>query len=245
MAKTFDHLLLLGRPAAGKSEFIDFLEKTEAGERAQKFHIGEMKGMDDFFWLWEKFLEDDQWEEAGYPRIFSERNGSNYNVIFPDQVKLYDLMFAKFNHRIAEEYLPRPTFYEKGTLIVEFSRGREDAYHNALTRLSKEVLEKAAIFYVDVEFEESWRRNVARYEEKLKASSLAHMAPRETMEFFYKVDDWKKVTDGKDSGVLNFNSTKIPFVTMNNFPELKERGPLEARYKPALDTLMDLYESTR
>ena len=94
MTKTFDHILLLGRPAAGKSEFIDFMEKTDSKERAEEFHLGKMKGMDDFFWLWEKFLEDDQWEEAGYPRIFSEKNGSNYNVIFPDQVKLYDLMFV-------------------------------------------------------------------------------------------------------------------------------------------------------
>ena len=35
MTRTFDHLLLLGRPAAGKSEFIDFMKKTTDAERAE------------------------------------------------------------------------------------------------------------------------------------------------------------------------------------------------------------------
>lgn len=242
MKRTFDHLMILGRPAAGKSEFIDFMEKTPDEERADKYHIGKFKGVDDFFWLWEKFLEDDMWEEAGYPRIFSERAGEgNYNVRLPDQLKLYDFLFAKFNHKIKKDYLSNPSFYDEGTLFVEFARGREGAYKNALSRLSKEVLEKAAIFYVSVDFEESWRRNVSRYQEKLKHSSLAHMAPRETMEFMYSIDDWRELTEAKEAGYLEFHGVKVPFVTMNNIPELKERGPLAERYGPHLDKLYELW----
>ncbi len=245
MTRTFDHFLLLGRPAAGKSEFIDFMENTSESERAEKYHLGKIEGVDDFFWLWEKFLEDDLWEEAGYERVFSERKDGNYNVKFPDQIKLYDFLFAKFNHVISKKYLSNPDFYKEGSLIIEFARGMKDAYKNALTRLSREVLERAAILYVDVDFEESWRRNVARYQEKLKSSSLAHMAPRETMEYFYKTDDWHELTGGKEFGFLSFHGVDIPFVTMNNIPELKERGPLAKRYGPHLDRLFEIYQEKK
>jgi hypothetical protein len=244
MSKTFDHLLILGRPAAGKSEFIDFMKKTEDRERADEYHIGKFKVVDDFFWLWEKFLEDDMWEQAGYDRIFSNKAADgNYNVKIPDQLKLYDFLFAKFNYKINKEYLSNPSFYDDGTLFIEFARGRENAYKNSLSRLSRPTLEKAAILYVQVDFEESWRRNVARYQEKLKHSSLAHMAPRETMEAMYFADDWKELTNGKETGYLDFHGVKIPFVTMNNTPELKEREPLALRYGPHLKKLFDIWRN--
>lgn len=242
MMRTFDHLFLMGRPAAGKSEFIDFMQKTPDDERANVFHIGKFQILDDFHWLWEKFLEDDLWEEAGYPRQFSDKSGGNYSVR-TDRAGLYDLMFAKFNNEIKEKYLKNSDFYTDHTLFVEFARGGDRGYQNAFSRLSKEVLERTAILYVHVEFEESWRRNVARYEEKLKHSSLAHMAPREVMERFYKTEDWGKITGGKESGMLAFQGAKIPFVTMNNTPELKERAPLADRYRLHLDRLIELYSN--
>jgi hypothetical protein len=220
------------------------MKKTSDEDLAEKYHIAKFKEVDDFFWLWEKFLEDDIWEEAGHPRIFSAYKDGNYNVI-PQMERLYDFMFAKFNKVIKEEFLSKNDFYKYATVFIEFSRGGERGYDNALSRLSKEVLEKSSIFYVDVTFEESWRRNVARYEEKLKHSSLAHMAPRETMERYYKIDDWKKITCGKESGFLEYNGVKIPFVTMNNFPELNERDALSKRYQPHLDRLMELSKEVR
>lgn len=236
MTATFDHLLLLGRPAAGKSEFIDYMKKTSDGERSSVFHIGRFEGIDDFFWLWEKFLEDDMWEKAGYERMFSFSDKGNYSVR-PDKGFLFDLMFTKFNHTIKEKYLSRPEFYKDQTLLVEFSRGGENGYRNALTRLSKEVLSRAAILYVKVDFEESWRRNVKRYEEKLKASSLAHMVPRDVMERFYKTDDWEKITDGREFGTVSFHGIEIPFATMDNVPELPPGPEISKRYQVALDGL--------
>ena len=55
MTKTFDHLFILGRPAAGKSEFMDFMKKISDAERSERFHIGHFVELDDFVWLWEKF----------------------------------------------------------------------------------------------------------------------------------------------------------------------------------------------
>ncbi len=241
MDKTFDHLLLLGRPAAGKSEFIDFMKKTPDPERAKDYRIGRFDELDDFLWLWERFCDDDLWEEAGYDRIFSNvYDGNNYGLK-PDMGKIFDLMLAKFNHETASRYIANQKFYEEGTLIVEFARGGKEGYARSLPRLSKAILERAAILYVQVTFEESWRRNVARYEEKMRHSVLAHMVPRETMETFYKHDDWTDYTQGKPHGTLAVNGVDVPFVTMNNEPELKERGPLAERYGPALRKLWDLY----
>jgi len=238
MIETFNHLFLLGRPAAGKSEFIDFMQKTPPNERAEAYHIGNFSIMDDFFWLWEKFMEDDMWEEAGYERIWSVKQNGNYSVR-RDKFQLYDIMFAKFNHEIGN-IVTNENFYDNNTIVIEFSRGRDKAYREALQRISENILKKAAILYIDVDFDESWRRNVARYKEKLKSSSLSHMAPRETMEYFYKTDDWHAITKNKRSGFLTINNIDIPFVTMNNTPELKERDALAKRYSPYLDELFDI-----
>ncbi|MFA4873901.1 MAG: hypothetical protein WC956_02055 [bacterium] len=239
MTKTFDHLLLLGRPAAGKSEFIDFMKKTSDAERGERFHIGKFEELDDFVWLWEKFLEDDLWEEAGHERIFTDRYDTNYGLK-PDKAKLFDLMLTRFNHEAAARYISRPDFYRDGTVIIEFARGGDEGYRRALPRLSKPILERAAILYVKVSFEESWCRNLARYEEKQRHSILAHMVPRETLEHHYRLDDWDSFTSGKPSGVLDVHGVKVPFVTMQNEPELTERGPLAERYGPALDKLWEL-----
>ncbi len=239
MTTTFDHILLLGRPAAGKSEFIDFMKKTSDAERAERYHIGKFEELDDFVWLWDKFMEDDLWEEAGCERLFSKRYDSNYGLK-PGMGKLFDLMLTRFNHEAAARYISHPGFYRDGTVIVEFARGGNDGYRKALPALSKEILERAAILYVKVSFDESWRRNVARYEEKLAHSILAHMVPRETMDAFYRLDDWDSYTSGRPEGVLDVKGVRVPFVTMNNEPELKERGPLAERYGPALDKLWKL-----
>lgn len=241
MTATLDHILLLGRPAAGKSEFIDYMKKISDVERSSVFHISRFEELDDFPWLWEKFLEDDMWEEAGYERVFSLLDKGNYSVR-PDKGFLYDLMLTKFNHAIKEKYLSQPEFYSDHTLFIEFSRGGENGYRNALSRLSKEILSKAVVLYVKVDFEESWRRNVKRYEEKLKASSLAHMAPRDVMERFYKIDDWEKITDGREFGTLSFQGVEIPFATMDNVPELPPGPEIAKRYQAALDGLWRVRE---
>jgi len=62
---TFDVLLLLARPAAGKSEIIHYLENTPAMARKKRFHIGRLVEIDDFPMLWTWFEEDDLLEKWG------------------------------------------------------------------------------------------------------------------------------------------------------------------------------------
>ena len=67
----FEIVLLNGRPAAGKSEIIDFLKKVPVEERARRFHVGDFVEIDDFPFLWERFEDDDILEAMGEPRLIS------------------------------------------------------------------------------------------------------------------------------------------------------------------------------
>ncbi len=84
---------------------------------------------------------------------------------------------------------------------------------------------------------------MARYEAKLKHSILAHMVPRETIDAYYQINDWHKLTQNKDSGFLEFHGIKMPFITMKNEPELTDPKLLDERYGSALQKLWNLYKN--
>lgn len=239
--KKFDHLILLGRPASGKSEFIDYIKSLPDDERTEICHIARFEEIDDFPWLWEKFTDDDIWEATGYPRLYSENYMPGNPHMSPKGTHLFDFCMEKFNIEIGKKYLSSDDFYKDGTLIIEFSRGGKKTYTGALSKLSAGVLERAAILFIDVTKDESWRRNVARYEKKKRASILCHSLPRETYEYQYGTHDWPELTDKKESGFIGIKGLKIPFITMNNEPELPPGPEIAGRYKRALDKLFELY----
>ena len=225
-----DVLLLLGRPAGGKSEFIDFMQKCDAKRRWEEFHLGVVRVLDDFPILWEKFLEDDVWESITGKRRDSRPSGGNYMV---SNDELWPFLIEQLNRR-AMPILESGTGGE--TLIIEFARGGASGYRDALERLSPAVLERAAILYISVPFEESWRRNVARYDEARRGGILTHSVPREEMERSYGSDDWNALAPDP-VGMISVGSTSIPYVTLNNVPELKDPDKLAKRYGDALDKL--------
>ncbi|MBI2346658.1 MAG: hypothetical protein HYV03_07255 [Deltaproteobacteria bacterium] len=230
----FNPLILLGRPASGKSEFIDCMKGMPLQNRVERFHIGDVSELDDFVWLWEKFVEDDCWERAGYPRRYSTSAGHAYCLT---NNALLDFCMARFN----AEFPRQPT---SGTVFIEFSRGKGDGgYRSALHRLDDSVLANAAVCYIDTSFEEACRRNEARYQERLKHSILAHKVPEADMLRFGKEIDWAELTQGAASGYLRVRDRQVPFVTVRNEPEIKEQGPLAARYEPALGQLWRLFQS--
>jgi hypothetical protein len=240
MTAIFQHLLVLGRPACGKSEFIDFLKHSTPDMRAGRLHIGRFEEVDDFPWIWEKFQEDALWEKAGYDRLYTQEYMPGNPGMAPKGAKLFDWCMHKFNDVIASQYLARPGFYLESTLLIEFSRGGAGGFGRALGILSPQILERAAIFYINVSREESWRRNVARYQEKLKHSILAHMVPRETYDYFYDTNDWDELTAGRPSGRLRLSGVDVPFISMSNEPESTDPAVLEERYAAALGRLWQL-----
>ena len=232
--ETFDILLLLGRPASGKSEFIDFMTRLRPPERASRWHIGPFDVVDDFPILWEKFEEDDLWERLGHPRLHSKRADGNYAVTDP---RLWGFLIERINQRVASLGTGR----SPRTRIIEFSRGGASGYRDALGRLSPEILRRAVILYVDVSFEESWRRNLARYDEKRRSGILTHSVPREEMERTYGTDDWPDLASSRQ-GFVTVGGLQVPYATMPNEPESKDPAILGPRY---LDALAPLYDAWR
>ena len=245
MSDTFDHIIINGRPGGGKSELIDFILKTPLDKRRELFHIGDIVFEDDFIWLWEKFQEDDLWEELGRERLYSRRHPLGY-VQFDDQNSphpLLDLCSKKFNLAIKNKYLNKPGFYDDHTVFIEFARGMADGgYRHVYDILDDEILKRSAILYIKVSYAESRRKNEARYQEALKGSILSHSCPDETLVRFSSEDDWEELSGGKESGFIDIRGIKVPFVTMPNEPELKSGPELDARYSRALGLLKDLFK---
>lgn len=235
---TFDHLFVLGRPASGKSELLDFLTKCPDAERAEACRIGKMEVVDDFVWLWEQFEEDDLWEEVTGKRPHGSVRESSGYLNTPEQ---FDFTMAKFDREIARRYLGDEAFYRDHTLLIEFARGGKSPYAKAFPRIRPEIYRRAAVLYVEVSAEESRRRNEARYREKLKHSILAHKVPDRVMDLFYRDDDWTELTNGARDGFLTLQGVRVPFVTMNNEPESTDPAVLSPRYGAALTRLWGLY----
>lgn len=240
-AATFDHLFVLGRPAGGKSEFIDFMKKLPAGERAAEFGIGRFEEVDDFPWLWEACLDDDAREQRGESRLVSERTPEGYNILKP---KFRGSLIDRFNEAIVSRYLSNPPFYADGTLLIEFARGVDDGFRESLERFRPDILRRAAILYIDVSFEESFRRNNARYRKGLEESILFHKVPDRDMYGFFRDNDWAQMTAGALDGWLDLAGIRVPFVSMPNEPESTDPAVLRVRYGTALRRLRDLAHGT-
>jgi len=229
---TFDVLFLLGRPAGGKSEFIDFMMQCPADERASQYHIGDFDVVDDFPMLWELFEDDDIWEALGRERLYSRRCNGNYAVTDDG---LWPFLIRKID-RVVQSRLAASDAREGRTTIIEFARGGSSGYADAFHDVSDAILKRAAVLYVSVSFEESWRRNIARYDESDKGGILTHSVPRKEMEKTYGIDDWFDIaSDGV--GTIRVRDIDVPFVTMPNEPESKDFAILGPRYKDALAPL--------
>jgi hypothetical protein len=236
----FEHLFVLGRPAGGKSEFIDFMRKLPAAERAAGFGIGRFEEVDDFPWLWQACLDDDGREARGEPRLASARTPEGYNIT---EAKFRGSLVDRFNEKVAADYLSRPSFYDEGTLLIEFARGVGDGFKESLERFSPDIVSRAAILYINVSFEESFRRNSARYKPGQEESILFHKVPDRDMLGFFRDNDWVEITAGAPDGWLSLAGVRVPFVSMNNEPESTDPLVLRDRYADALGRLLDLYRT--
>ena len=229
---TFDVLFLLGRPASGKSEFIDFMTCCPSDRRASAYRIAPFDVVDDFPILWQLFEDDDLWEGLGRERLYSRRCNGNYAVT---DHGLWPFLIGKIDRAVAPR-CTKPGGLAGQTLIIEFSRGGPSGYADALSAFSDEILRRAAILYVSVSFEESWRRNIARYDEADKGGILTHSVPREEMEKTYGTDDWFSLAPS-ELGTIDVRGIRVPFVTMPNEPESKDPAVLGPRYESVLAPL--------
>ena len=232
--KVLPYVFLLGRPAAGKSELIQFLTQLPADERAEAYHLGTLRVADDFPLLWQLFVEDDLWEQVGRGRLHSRRVAENYAVAD-------DSLWPFLILRLGQEIL-RSSARAGETVIVEFARGGPTGYRDALALLPPEILQKAGIVYLDVTFEESWRRNVARYDQARREGILTHSVPREEMERTYAAGDWASLAPAA-TGHVHAGGVRVPYITVPNVPEPISPDDFARRFHPALDRLWTLAQA--
>lgn len=231
MTDRFDTLLLIARPAAGKSEVIDYLKRTPIDERLKRFHIGEFTEVDDFPMLWAWFEEDDLLEEMGYPRLHTDSEG------YFREKHLWDLLIRRLCLDRGKALRDKAD----QTVIMEFSRGSEHGgYRSAFAHLTDEVLRAMAILYIDVSWEESFRKNARRFNPDRPDSILEHGLNAEKMERLYKETDWQEVKGDAETHLV-LRGIRVPFVVFENEDDVTTgRGDaLGARLEARLNTLWD------
>jgi hypothetical protein len=236
---TFDVLLLLARPAAGKSEIIHYLENTPGTAREKRFHIGRLAEIDDFPMLWTWFEEDDLLEKMGHPRLHSDADGYFLERYF------WDLLIERMNLEYRRLQRDIPDFLRTTTTLIEFSRGSEHGgYASAFAHLSAEVLSRAAVLYIDVPWEESLRKNRRRANPDKPDSILEHSLPDEKLERLYRETDWTEVSRD-DPSFLHIQGFKVPYRVFDNRDDVTtaQGQELGARLQDALENLWKLYRS--
>ena len=237
---TFDILLLIGRPASGKSEIIDFLTYLPDEIRRERFHIAHVDVHDDFPLLWAWFEEDAILDEKfGLPRLHTDEQG-----YFKFQ-ELWHLLIERLSLGYGKLLRDDPSYHEHNTCLIEFSRGSEHGgYAEAFRHLSNEILRHAVIVYVRVPFEESLRKNRRRFNPDKPDSVLEHGLPDEKMERLYRDDDFASIAPG-DSGLLAICEQRVPFAVFPNEDDVTtgKSEQLAARLESVLGELWQIYSN--
>ncbi|MBI5020162.1 MAG: hypothetical protein HZB59_01875 [Ignavibacteriales bacterium] len=212
MNNNFDVIILIGRPAAGKSEVIDFLKKTPTTERLNRFHINDFEEIDDFVYVWETFEIDDILSKNGKPRIWSDEK-----YWFKDPF-IWNLYIERVSLTYRKKLAADQNYHQKMTSIVEFARGGENGFAEAFSYLHEDLLKRACIIYIKVPYEESVRKNRRRARPGMEDSILYHSLPDEKMEFYYKTNDWEKLT-AADKEYIKIKGINVPYAAFDNMPE--------------------------
>lgn len=207
---TFDILVLNARPAAGKSEVIDYLKRCSIEERQKRFKIADFEEIDDFPMLWTWFEEDDILQKMGLPRLHSDEQG------YFKGDHLWHLLIRRMCFEYQKKVTRIPDYHQKYTTIIEFSRGSEHGgYRAAYQHLSQEVVVSMAILYLDVSYSESLRKNRARFNPDKPDSILEHGLPDAKLERLYKEVDWHDLVRD-DPSYVTIQGVKVPFVVFEN-----------------------------
>lgn len=237
--KHFDIIILLGRPASGKSEIIDFIKRRNIVDRVENYHIANIAEVDDFPMLWTWFEEDHIRENIlKVDRIHSTKDGyflHNYQ---------WNLLIERFNIEYEKLITENPNFFTENTLLIEFSRGSEHGgYESAFKHLSNNILKKAVIFYVDVPWEESLRKNRRRFNPNKPHSILEHGLPDDKLKRLYQEVDWDSfVADNAE--YLTLCNTKVPFIVLDNMPEITNSDDkMQVALKESFSQLWRLYQA--
>ena len=235
---TFDILLLIARPAAGKSEIIAHLKNTPIEERVQQFHIGEFEELDDFPMLWTWFEEDAILTRLGHPRIHTDEEG---NFLFDYQ---WDLLIERINLEYEKIIRDEQDYHSRKTIIIEFARGTSHGgFQRAFKHLSKTIAGRLAILYLDVSWEESLRKNRVRFNPDKPDSILEHGLSDIKLESLYKSSDWGETIAGQPDNI-QIQGIPVPYIIFENEDDVTSQGGeiLSSRLQDRLSKLYQKYQ---
>jgi hypothetical protein len=218
-AQQFPVLIITGRPAAGKSEVIDFLKKCDPAERLRRFHIGEFEELDDFIYVWETFEIDDMLTRNGKPRVWTDEK-----YFFTDTF-IWNLYIERISLEYRKKIARDAKYHDRMTTLIEFARGGEHGIEEALQYLHEDILKRARLIYIRVSYEESVRKNHRRARKGMEDSILYHSLPDSKMEYYYKTNDWEKL-EARDPKYIEVKGLKIPYAVFENEPE-KTMDPVQ------------------
>jgi hypothetical protein len=238
---TFDNLLFIARPGAGKSEIVAHIHSQPVEQRINLFHIGEFEVLDDFPMLWTWFEEDSILEELGHPRLHTDHD---QYFLYP---YLWDVLIQRINLEYQKTIRDHPDFHKLKTMLIEFSRGTSHGgYQRAFQHLSQRIAQKLAILYVNVSWEESLRKNRLRYNPAKPDSILEHGLSDDKMSNLYRHTDWEELTSNQPDTIL-IQDVPVPYLVFENEDDLTSRaGPeLTTRLSETLSTLYNKYQLTQ
>lgn len=234
---TFDVLVLIGRPASGKSEIIDHLKHVPPDVRRHRFHVADVDVLDDFPMLWTWFEEDHILSQRLHqPRLHTDAEG------YFKYPHLWHLLIERLSLEYHKRLRDAPLFHQHTTSIVEFSRGAEHGgYAAAFSHLAEDLLRRAGVVYVRVSFEESLRKNRRRYNPERPDSILEHSLPDEKLARLYRDDDWDVFSAG-DAAFVTVRSVRLPYVVFDNEDDITTGQPdlLADRLEDVLGRLWEL-----
>lgn len=235
---TFDILILIGRPASGKSEILDYLTHLPDPIRRERFHIAHLDVFDDFPILWSWFEEDDILSKIfGLPRLHSDEQGYFLHRDF------WHVLIERLNLEYAKKVRDDASYRDHATALIEFSRGSEHGgYAEAFQHVSSEILRRAGIVYVRVPFEESLRKNRRRFNPNKPDSILEHGLTDDQLERLYREDDWAAIASHGD-GHLMIRGHSVPYVVFSNEDDVTtgDLQQLNVRLESVLGQLWSLY----
>ncbi len=229
----FPILALIGRPASGKSEILDYLGRLSPTERRVRFHLGELRILDDFPLLWAWLEEDHLLAELGHPRLHTTPEG----CFLADY--LWDLLIRRLGLEYEKMGREDPDLHERNTVLLEFSRGSEHGgYARAFAHLPEEAVGRLSVVYVRVSFEESRRKNRRRFNPDRPYSILEHGLPDSKLERLYRDDDWPALSTW-DPRFLPIQGRRVPYAVFENEDDLTTAGGprLGARLEQVLGEL--------
>ena len=234
----FKVLFLLARPAAGKSEIIQFLQNLPEKERETRFHIGKIHVIDDFPMIWTWFEEDDLLSEMGHPHMHTDKDGYFLKQYF------WNLLIRRMNLEYVKYLRDHQKDYDDYTVIIEFSRGKEHGgYREAFEQIPTSLAQQAAILYVNVSWEESLRKNRKRFNPDKPDSILEHSLPDEKLAKMYKDTDWDELANqSKES--IELASALVPYSILENEDDITSGNSDELlkRLETTLNSLWNVYK---